>query len=1349
MKRFLPVLLVFILLVPAFIPAERAEEPGKWTIMIYMGGGFEQGINDAMKYDLEEMERAGYRDGFNVIVLKDGTAYGDSECLVLRKNGFEEVPLTEINASWGSELDMSDPHTLLSFADWALGSYDASHSMLVMWGHGRGWMGMPDDENDGVMSMQSLSLALKGISETHGDLDVVGFDQCNMAMFEVFYQIAPYAGYAVASEKEEDMAGWPYDVWLSHVYSMKNPDGRNVSMEVVRDYVSWAVNNSEYSATMSAVNLTHMDGVAGALQGYVHVLDSFLPYYKENITVARAEAESYDKSPYPFDLLNLTSSLDRCLDFPPLLAAGEHLSNEVRGSILLEKHHTVASDMSVEGATGMSIWFPTYGSRTDYDRLRVSYTGWPRFLDRYVSSFPPENRSGILLNSTLVDVNGDGALDSLSAKAYGNGTVHMDVFYNDELMKSMQGYGMCLMRFTGGPGRYALSAYVMKNDSIESYVTRTITLEKKLVIYGYINDFFGDPAQGHVTVSTGGKSFSADTNGDGTYVVELMAPYDYMPGERANISVCSGGSCTSGELWLNGTSVRMDFRMPYTIYWPSYASALLVFLIGAAGYVMLFDPERKERSMKRFKKPVKLKRIKKVIWVKDITDRQKELADLESALRFAEEGHGNTIFLTGEEGVGKRTLMEKLRGESGVKSVFYECRGGSGERPYEEILRIMGMLRDMKLISTDASEIFSKNSREMLMETAYDLIKEASSEEPLLIAIFNAQWMGESSLEVLEYIARGIDETRTLLVLSAPQEELEDRDGMPHPLNSMLMNLIIEGKVRMIKLERFDMETTGRMLSSIIGREVPEETLEKIYEMTRGLPEMISELAMKIRRSGMDVDDPDSLDLELPSTVKGLISRRVSHLDDPETRKIAEWGAVLGENFTYEDLKELSGIEGVDRHIYRLIEDKIITGEEGTYSFEHPEIRRHILEEIGERASEMHMKAGEMLERKGAEVYALAYQFCSAGNPEKCLEYSLKAASAAERSYAPKKAVEHYLDALKYADEDEMYSVFLALSENYYIIMDYENSLEYAKKVLYSEAPRELKDRARSIMGRAYLENSRWDEAREVYEELLKSEDPTMLIEGHRGLGKIYWRLGEHGRAMETIREAAGLADRLGKPLLSGSTRIDLANIYSDIGKYDDAVALYREAIEILEKAGELRELARAYNNLGEAYRYSGDMESAVESYLKSIDYADASGDINIKGYGLSNTGTVYAYMGRLEEAKYYLEKAYRIFRKKGSDFILSGIAMAYGIVYTKEKNWEMAEKKFLESIEALEEIDVKYDLGLSYLEYARMLGEKGDERCREMYARARELFESIGSEENVRKIDRELSGEVGNCPAR
>ena len=368
MRKLLALSLLLIFAVQS-IPVTNSAPPdnSQWTVMLYMAGGYNDEIGNQIDSDLREIELAGYHEGFNIIALSDGTAYGDTSLRILGPDGFHNTSLGDVNSSWSDELDMSDWHVLRDFVSWSVENYPANHTMLIFWGHGQGWKGMPADENHRNLEFSGVSKALAPVVRKHGKMDIIGFDQCNMAMYEVFAQVAPFAKYAVASEKEEPISGWPYDRILSDLYMMPSSPS-NFSRAIVEDYILWSKQSGidDLSFTMSALNLSYMSSLEQVLSNYSSLLRELLPNYKLEMTYARDGAQRYPKEPYPFDLYNITERMDRELGYPALHIAGMRLRDEINRTVMEEGHYQPSEGENVSGSHGMSIWFPTYGSTQAY-----------------------------------------------------------------------------------------------------------------------------------------------------------------------------------------------------------------------------------------------------------------------------------------------------------------------------------------------------------------------------------------------------------------------------------------------------------------------------------------------------------------------------------------------------------------------------------------------------------------------------------------------------------------------------------------------------------------------------------------------------------------------------------------------------------------------------------------------------------------------------------------------------------------------------------------------------------------------------------------------------------------------
>ncbi|HRF46645.1 MAG TPA: tetratricopeptide repeat protein, partial [Anaerolineales bacterium] len=103
-------------------------------------------------------------------------------------------------------------------------------------------------------------------------------------------------------------------------------------------------------------------------------------------------------------------------------------------------------------------------------------------------------------------------------------------------------------------------------------------------------------------------------------------------------------------------------------------------------------------------------------------------------------------------------------------------------------------------------------------------------------------------------------------------------------------------------------------------------------------------------------------------------------------------------------------------------------------------------------------------------------------------------------------------------------------------------------------------------------------------------------------LGLVYTALGRFEAADSALREAFGLAERLGNPLFAARVLQNLGNNQSSSGLFDEAIASYKRAEALLETSGasafDRANLAAA---LGTLYFWIKDLDMA-EAVFKRAD---------------------------------------------------------------------------------------------------------------------------------------------------
>lgn len=241
--------------------------PRQWTYMVYMGA--DNNLSDAGLGDLKEMETIGSSEGVAIVVQaefspKYSAAAGitDSQTgRVLVAKGVNSLT----TATMIGTVDMASPAALTDFITWAKTNYPAQHYALVIWDHGSGWKkgklssplrGAVQDETSGnFMSLPDLA---KGVNDSKVHLDIINFDACLMAMYEVAYEFKGLADYMTFSEQTEPGEGDPYDTILGALGANPMMTAQNLVGTIVDKYDQFYTSNNRGGTTKSAVDMTKL-----------------------------------------------------------------------------------------------------------------------------------------------------------------------------------------------------------------------------------------------------------------------------------------------------------------------------------------------------------------------------------------------------------------------------------------------------------------------------------------------------------------------------------------------------------------------------------------------------------------------------------------------------------------------------------------------------------------------------------------------------------------------------------------------------------------------------------------------------------------------------------------------------------------------------------------------------------------------------------------------------------------------------------------------------------------------------------------------------------------------------------
>jgi hypothetical protein len=333
-----------------------------WTVMIFENGDNE--LQNAAVDDFNEMEQAGSTSEVNLLVQLDRPVTGAQRYLV-HADAEPYAITSEVLYDLGP-VDSGSPDVIADFVDWAVAGWPALHYALIFWDHGDGWAadsGLTKGFSYDTTSGSYISVAegeyetvLASAREAAGrPLDLVGFDACNMASWEVAEVTEPYAEVFVASQAPEGSDGWAYDTALGDLVANPAMDGATLGDRIARRFYESG------GDTQSVVDLLSLPALDDALDGLAVAL---IESGSAPDLFRGAAASSQDFGGNDRDLLDLMDELVGSEGVPDDVILAAEAVQDAGASAILSSY---TNGVGVRDAHGESIFAPSRG------RLPVLY----------------------------------------------------------------------------------------------------------------------------------------------------------------------------------------------------------------------------------------------------------------------------------------------------------------------------------------------------------------------------------------------------------------------------------------------------------------------------------------------------------------------------------------------------------------------------------------------------------------------------------------------------------------------------------------------------------------------------------------------------------------------------------------------------------------------------------------------------------------------------------------------------------------------------------------------------------------------------------------------------------------
>jgi class 3 adenylate cyclase/predicted ATPase len=433
--------------------------------------------------------------------------------------------------------------------------------------------------------------------------------------------------------------------------------------------------------------------------------------------------------------------------------------------------------------------------------------------------------------------------------------------------------------------------------------------------------------------------------------------------------------------------------------------------------------------------------------------RQEELGLLLRSWDANENGHGQSVLIQGEAGIGKSRLIEALREQVSKKEhiwITLRCspyHANSTLYPIiEHLKRLMGWqqgdgveekLEKLETALTGQSLPLEKTvplyaelmsltlpenryaplalsavrQREQTLDALAGWLLEEAERLPLLVVWEDLHWADPTTLELLGIC---IEQAPTVSMLNV----LVYRPVFvpPWPQRSHMT------PITLTRLER--PEVCMLIMSHTGGKNLPEDVVEHIVDKTDGVPLFVEELTKAILESDLLCEGTDHYaltgvlsKLAIPATLQDSLMARLDRL--PGIREIAQLGAVLGREFSYDMMLAISPVEeaNLQKGLDQLVDVELLYVQgrrpQAKYIFKHALVQDAAYHSLLRRSRQQyHRQLAEALEADFPDIVKthpelLAHHYTEAGLAESAIGYWQRAGEQALKYSANLESIAH------------------------------------------------------------------------------------------------------------------------------------------------------------------------------------------------------------------------------------------------------------------------------------------------------------------------------------------------------
>ena len=694
-----------------------------------------------------------------------------------------------------------------------------------------------------------------------------------------------------------------------------------------------------------------------------------------------------------------------------------------------------------------------------------------------------------------------------------------------------------------------------------------------------------------------------------------------------------------------------------------------------------------------------------------IVGRKSELGQFASLLEAClESGHGQTVFVRGEAGIGKTRLVEEMtdhakkRGFTSHKALVLDFGMGKGQGAIPSLVRsLLGITqgsgkreRQLALDRAENDGIVEHDNRVFLndlldlrqapgLQALYDAMDVQSRKEgkqaalvgilprlalakPVLIVFEDLHWADSITLDYLSRLAAAVVDCSALIVFTSRAEG--------DPLDTTWRASAGETPIVTWDLSPLRKEDSIMLVSAFI--DAADSLAKRCIERAAGNPLFLEQLLLSVEKGVSE---------KVPDSIKSLVLSRMDQLSR-EDKQALQAAAVLGQRFELQALRFL--IDAPAYECGNLVEHRLVRPEGPLFLFAHALIQEGANASLLKRQrTGLHRQAAEWYCDRDVVLYAEHLDHAGeAAAPQAYLDAAIEQSGL----YRTERALQLTRRGLEIATATERYALLCLEGELLQTTGSVPESIKAYRQAC--DIAGDEVERCRALVGVAegLVLVEAHDELLEVLvnaEDIAKEQSLTLeLARIYQIRGGVLFFRSDTEACFDTNMTSLKYARQAGVPEVEAQALSGLGDIEYSRGKYRSAASYFTQCIELAREHGFNRVLAANLPMLGEISFWENKPESAEAEIDEALELAVKTCNLRAELIALSCKGYFRAEAGDSANAEKWAQRSVDIAHLLGSKIMQGMCLVILGNVALHQGDRSKAREHAQQAIDILQQTE-------------------------------------------------------------